>query len=194
VTAAAPDLAAVKAAARRAAFDRRAAAFAALGPDHAGLLADVLAAQAGRVLAAYMPMRTEISPLAAMRAHAATGPVCVPVIIGKGQPLRFARWAPDCAMVAGDFGAQVPAQTDWLEPEVLIVPLVAFDRRGGRLGYGGGFYDRTLAGLRARGPVLAVGFAFAAQEAEALPLEATDQPLDMIVTEAEVIACGALAP
>lgn len=184
------DLTAIKAEARRAAFARRKLAFDALGPDHAGLLADVLAQYAGRVLAGYMPMRTEISPLAAMRDHAATGAVCVPVIQGKGQALRFARWTPDAAMVAGEFGAQVPGQLEWLEPEVLIVPLVAFDRQGGRLGYGGGFYDRTLAGLRARGPVLAVGFAFAAQEAEALPLEATDQPLDMIVTDAEVIACG----
>lgn len=184
------DLTAIKAAARQAAFARRQRAFDALGPDHAALLCDVLAPHAGKVLAGYMAMRTEISPLAAMRAHAATGPVCVPVIQGKGVPLRFARWTPEGAMVDGPFGAQVPAMTEWLEPEVLIVPLVAFDRLGGRLGYGGGFYDRTLAALRARGPVLAVGFAFAAQEAEGLPLEVTDQPLDMIVTEAEVITCG----
>jgi 5-formyltetrahydrofolate cyclo-ligase len=187
------DLTAIKAEARRAAFARRKLAFDALGPDHAGHLADVLALHAGKVLAGYMPMRTEISPLAAMRAHAVTGAVGVPVIQGKGLALRFARWTPDAAMVAGEFGAQVPGHLEWLEPEVLIVPLVAFDRRGGRLGYGGGFYDRTLAGLRARGPVLAVGFAFGAQEAEALPLEATDQPLDLIVTESEVIACGGVA-
>jgi 5-formyltetrahydrofolate cyclo-ligase len=187
------DLSAIKAEARRAAFARRKLAFDALGPDHAGLLRDVLAVHAGQVLAGYMPMRTEISPLAAMRAHAATGAVGVPVIQAQAQPLRFARWSPDCAMVPGAFGAEVPGHLEWVEPAVLIVPLVAFDRRGGRLGYGGGFYDRTLAGLRARGPVVAVGFAFAAQEAEALPLEATDQPLDLIVTEAEVIACGGVA-
>ena len=187
------DLSVIKTEARRAAFARRKLAFDALGPDHAGLLRDVLAVHAGKVLAGYMPMRTEISPMAAMRAHAATGPVCVPVIQAKAQPLRFARWTVDGAMVAGEFGAQVPGHLEWLEPEVLIVPLVAFDRQGGRLGYGGGFYDRTLAGLRQRGPVVAVGFAFAAQEAEALPLEATDQPLDLIVTEAEVIVPGGVA-
>jgi 5-formyltetrahydrofolate cyclo-ligase len=189
------DLTAIKAAARQAAFARRKRAFDSLGPDHADLLTDVVAAHAGKVLAGYMPMRTEISPLGAMRAHAARGSVaggsvCVPIIQAKAQPLRFARWTPDAAMVAGPFGAEVPALLIWQEPAVLIVPLVAFDRRGGRLGYGGGFYDRTLAELRARGPVLAVGFAFAAQEAEDLPLEVTDQPLDMIVTEAEVISCG----
>jgi 5-formyltetrahydrofolate cyclo-ligase len=183
-------LSAVKAAARNAAFARRKAAFDALGPDHAARLCDVLAPYAGQVLAGYMPMRTEISPLSAMVAMAAAGPVCVPVIQGKGLPLRFARWTPEAAMAAGAFGAQVPATLDWQEPAVLIVPLVAFDRAGGRLGYGGGFYDRTLAGLRARGPVLAVGFAFAAQEAEALPLEPTDQPLDLIVTDREVITCS----
>lgn len=187
------DLIAIKAEARRAAFARRKLAFDAIGPDHAGLLADVLAPHRGKVLAGYMPMRTEISPLAAMTRMAAHSPICVPVIEGRGMALRFARWTPDGAMVAGEFGAQVPGSLAWLEPELLIVPLVAFDRRGGRLGYGGGFYDRTLAALRARGPVVAVGFAFAAQEAEALPLEVTDQPLDLIVTEAEVIACGGAA-
>lgn len=181
------DLNAIKAEARRAAFDRRKTAFDAIGPDHAGLLAEVLTPHAGKVLAGYMPMRTEISPMAAMTMMARTSPVCVPVIQGKGLPLRFARWTPEGGMVAGEFGAMVPAVSDWLEPEVLIVPLVGFDRRGGRLGYGGGFYDRTLEALRARGPVLAVGFAFAAQEAAALPLEQTDQPLDLIVTEREVI-------
>lgn len=93
-------------------------------------------------------------------------------------------------MVAGEFGAQIPAVPDWLVPDVLIVPLVAFDRQGGRLGYGGGFYDRTLEQRRAQGPVLAIGFAFGAQEASELPLEPTDQWLDLIVTEAEVIAPG----
>jgi 5-formyltetrahydrofolate cyclo-ligase len=75
----------------------------------------------------------------------------------------------------------------FFEPEVVIVPLVAFDRRGGRLGYGGGFYDRTLELLRSRRATLAIGFAYAAQVAEVLPLEPTDQPLDMIVTETEII-------
>ena len=75
----------------------------------------------------------------------------------------------------------------FFEPEILIVPLVAFDRAGGRLGYGGGFYDRTLELLRAKRATLAIGFAFAAQEASGLPLEPTDQPLDLVVTEKEII-------
>ena len=73
---------------------------------------------------------------------------------------------------------------------MLIVPLLAFDRRGFRLGYGGGFYDRTLAGLRARGAVTAIGFGFAAQEVAEVPAEATDARLDLIVTEAGTISPG----
>ena len=90
-------------------------------------------------------------------------------------------------MVPGEFGAKIPAEGAWMEPEILIVPLVAFNRRGGRLGYGGGFYDRTLEGLRAKRPTLAIGFAYAAQEDDDLPLEPTDQPLDLIVTENGVL-------
>src|SRR5690606_13206435 len=123
----------------------------------AQLLADWLAPHRGKVLAGYMAMRTEIDPTPAMAAH--DGPGCVPVIVAAGQPLRFRQWSPGCRMVAGTFGALVPEEGAWLEPEVLIVPLLSFDRRGFRLGYGGGFYDRTLEGLRARHPVLAVGFA-----------------------------------
>ncbi len=179
---------AAKAEARRAAFARRKAAHEAGHPAPAAHLEAVLEDYRGRPLAGYMPMRTEIDPLPAMAAHDAAGAVVgVPVIMAPATPLRFARWWPGMAMVAGDFGALVPARPEWIEPEVLVVPLVAFDRRGGRLGYGGGFYDRTLAGLRARGPVVAIGFAWAAQEGADLPLEAVDEPLDLIVTESGVI-------
>jgi len=185
------DLAARKAAARAAAFARRKAAHAGTAAAQAGhlsaVLDGVLAGYRGLPLAGYMAMRSEIDPTPAMEAAAAHGPVGLPVIDGPGLPLRFRAWAPGCVMVEGPFKARVPAQGDWIVPQILIVPLVAFDRRGGRLGYGGGFYDRTLAGLRAAGPVLALGFAFAAQEDDALPLEPTDQPLDLIVTEAGVI-------
>lgn len=90
-------------------------------------------------------------------------------------------------METGAFGAKIPSDGDLISPEVLIVPLVAFSRAGGRLGYGGGFYDRTLQALRAKKPTLAIGFAYAAQEQNDLPLEPTDQPLDLIVTEQGVI-------
>lgn len=138
------------------------------------------------VLSGYMPMRNEIDPLPAMRAH--PGPVCVPVIVAKAQPLDFHRWVPDGDMVEGQFKALIPSARDALTPHALIVPLLAFDRAGYRLGYGGGFYDRTLQRLRENGPVLAVGFAFCEQETDHLPRDATDQCLDAIITPSELIA------
>ncbi|SPH18551.1 5-formyltetrahydrofolate cyclo-ligase [Defluviimonas aquaemixtae] len=182
-------LADIKAAARADAFSRRKVAFANRKDSDAARLLTALTGHAGKVLAGYMPMRTEIDCLPAMAAH--KGAVGVPVILGSGRPLKFRGWSPEAVMVPGTFGARVPESGDWLVPEVLIVPLLSFDRRGFRLGYGGGFYDRTLEGLRARGPVTAIGFAFAAQEVDEVPIEATDQPLDLIVTEAETIAPGA---
>lgn len=183
----APALAEIKAAARKAAFARRKSAFETGHPAPAAHLGAVLAGHRGVPLSGYMAMRSEIDPLPAMVEAAAHGPVAVPVIIGRGQPLRFRRWEPGCALVEGPFGALIPETGDWVVPEILIVPLVAFDGRGGRLGYGGGFYDRTLEALRARGPALAIGFAWSAQEDDDLPLEPTDQPLDLIVTETGVI-------
>lgn len=178
----------LKARARDAAFGLRKAAFAAGQGQAAEILADYLAGQAGKVLSGYMPMRTEIDPLPAMTAH--QGVVGVPVIIGKGQALRFREWAPGARMIEGAFKALIPEEGAWVEPQVLIVPLLAFDARGFRLGYGGGFYDRTLERLRARGPVLAVGFAFAAQEVAEVPTDATDQRLDAVVTETGVRVFG----
>lgn len=176
------DMTDPKAAARTAAFARRKVAFSAGQGQAAEILADVLSAHQGKALAGYMPMRTEIDPLPAMSAH--QGLVGVPVIMAAATPLKFREWGPGVAMVAGDFGALIPDEGAWVTPQVVIVPLLAFDSRGFRLGYGGGFYDRTLQRLRAKGPVLAIGFAFAAQEVDAVPTDDFDQRLDLIVTEA----------
>nr|WP_283254916.1 5-formyltetrahydrofolate cyclo-ligase [Marivita sp. GX14005] len=176
---------------RREALARRRAAHEAAGPGSAGVLSSVLAGYRGVPLAGYMPLRNEIDPLPAMAEAAAHGPVGVPVIRAPHQPLVFSRWQPDSDMVEGAFRARVPRREFLMQPEILIVPLVAFSREGGRLGYGGGFYDRTLEMLRKACPVLAIGFAYGAQEMDDLPLEPTDQPLDMIVTERETIDTGA---
>lgn len=177
----------IKTAARQAGFARRKAAYAEDPGTGAGLLSSVLAGYRGVPLSGYMPIRTEINPLPAMAEAAAYGPVGVPVIEAEAAPLKFARWEPEMPMVSGPFGARIPEKPDYFEPEILIVPLVAFDAQGGRLGYGGGFYDRTLERLRANRATLAIGFAYAAQEADRLPLEPTDQPLDLIVTETRII-------
>ncbi len=172
-----------KSAARAAAFARRKQAHALHRDAAAQALAGHLNDLTDQVVAGYLPIRTEADPLAAMTTLAVTNRICVPVIAGKGQPLVFHEWTPDCALVEGPFGVMVPRDGAVLLPEVLIVPLVAFDPRLYRLGYGGGFYDRTLEQLRAWRTTRAIGFAYSAQRAEALPLEPTDQPLDELVTE-----------
>lgn len=152
----------------------------------AAMLGRLLRAEAGRVLAGYLPMRSEADPIPAMMAH--QGPVCVPVVEVRATPLRFRTWTPGAALQPGPLGTHVPATGAWCTPEVMIVPLLAFDARGHRLGYGGGYYDRTLAQLRQqRGRVLAIGFGFAAQELPAVPAGPTDARLDFIVTEAGIL-------
>jgi 5-formyltetrahydrofolate cyclo-ligase len=181
------DLADIKAEARERGMARRRAASEKGHPAPGALLMEVLAPRLGRPFSGYLPMRGEIDPLPAMAEAARHGPVGVPVTPRLGQPLSFRLWTPESVMAEGRFGTRIPAEGGWVVPEVLIVPLVAFDRQGARLGYGGGFYDRTLAMLRATGPVTAIGFAWAAQEDDGLPLEGTDAHLDLIVTESEVI-------
>lgn len=172
-----------KAALRTRARERRAAACSPEGQVRlAQVLSEALVPFAGQPLAGYLPIQSEADPRAVMSDWSA--PVGVPVVEAPARPLSFVRWTPDAALERGAFGVAVPADRQPMEPRVVLVPLLAFDAQGGRLGYGGGFYDRTLALLRARGEVTALGLAFAAQEVAQVPLEPTDAPLDGIVTEA----------
>ncbi|MBE3639904.1 5-formyltetrahydrofolate cyclo-ligase [Mangrovicoccus sp. HB182678] len=181
-------MAAAKAAIRAEAKARRAAAHGSTdpAPAHAALAA-LLGASAGQIVAGYAPIGTEIDPLPALAPLAATHRLCLPVTHGRGRPLSFRAWVPGQALGPAGFGTSAPLEAPELVPRVLVVPLLAFDRLGGRMGYGAGHYDRTLAMLRARGPVQAWGLAYAAQEFDALPQEPTDQPLDGIVTEQGVL-------
>lgn len=176
---------------RRALFARRKAAHAhaaTLDPAANARLADEIRARGARIIAGFRPIRTEIDPTAAMTAlHEEGFQFCAPVVERPGAPLSFREWAPGCEMAEGAFGAAIPAHGAALEPDTVIAPLLGWDRAGGRLGYGGGFYDRTLERLRARGPLLAIGFAYAAQEAPSAMVERFDQPLDLIVTELETV-------
>lgn len=138
----------------------------------------------GDIFTAYVPIRTEINVLPAMNAlHALGKHIAVPVIIENGAPLEFHRWTPEMAMKIGAFGANIPENADELLPDIVLAPLVAFDETGTRLGYGGGFYDRTLETLRKVKPVLFVGIAYSGQEMAELPRDATDIALDAIITE-----------
>ncbi|MDA8585252.1 5-formyltetrahydrofolate cyclo-ligase [Rhodobacteraceae bacterium] len=135
----------------------------------------------------YWPIRTEIDPRPVLKDFATKGPVCLPVTTGYA-PLLFCQWTPDAAMETDGFGVSVPVATPEMLPRTLVIPLLSFDPLGQRLGYGAGHYDRTLERLRALHPVRAIGFAYAAQQCARVPTEPTDQPLDMIVTEAGIIS------
>jgi len=145
----------------------------------------------GAVVSLYFPMRDELDtePLAAALIEEGAR-IALPVVARKKSPLTFRAYAPGDDLIDGSYGELVPAETaEELRPGILVVPLLAFTRAGGRLGYGGGYYDRTLASLRKSGAPLAVGFAFGAQEVDALPLSPLDQPLDWVVTERGAIKC-----
>ncbi|MBG1230870.1 5-formyltetrahydrofolate cyclo-ligase [Aestuariivirga litoralis] len=144
------------------------------------------------VVSAFFPVRSEIDTRPLLGRLAGEGwTTCLPIVIAEGQPLSFRRWLPGEPLDKGFMNIDIPLDTSpEVEPDVLIVPLLAFDRKGFRLGYGGGFYDRTLDKLRAQKKIIAIGAAYAAQEVEEVPHHAHDQHLDFVMTERGVIACG----
>ena len=147
-----------------------------------------LALPGGAIVSAYWPMGDEADPRLLMAALAARGrTLALPRLAAKATPLKFGRWQAGDALVAHSFGMQEPSKTaEEMTPQVLLVPLLAFDAEGYRLGYGGGFYDRTLAALNAKAKPVAVGVAYAGQEVRELPHGTYDYPLDRIVTESGV--------
>lgn len=141
-------------------------------------------------------MAEEIDPRPLLRALGEAGcRLALPALAGEGRPLDFRAWAPGDALFPAALGTREPLQDKpLLEPQVLLVPLLAFDGEGFRLGYGGGFYDRSLALLRGRSDILAVGLAYAAQQVAAVPHDGNDQRLDAMVTEAAVLRFGQASP
>ena len=116
--------------------------------------------------------------------------LALPVVAGKGKPLIMRAWSFGEPLAAGVWGIREPKpEAPEVVPDILIVPLLAFDRRGHRIGYGAGYYDMTIAALRARKPVIAAGIAFAAQEIAEVPTTPRDARLDLVLTEREVIDC-----
>ncbi|MDZ5647539.1 5-formyltetrahydrofolate cyclo-ligase [Nitrospirillum sp. BR 11828] len=153
-------------------------------------------APVGLTVAFYWPVGDEIDPRPLMHRVVATGiKGALPVCQAKGLPLLFRRWWPGTLLSPDIMGVPAPMEEaapggGAVMPDVVLVPLLAFDRRGGRLGYGAGFYDRTLAQLRRERAIQAVGIAFADQELDKVPCDAHDQRLDWIVTERYAVRAG----
>ncbi|MET0879415.1 MAG: 5-formyltetrahydrofolate cyclo-ligase [Tardiphaga sp.] len=143
----------------------------------------------GAIVAGYSPIRSELDPTPLMRALAAHGArLALPVIIARDAPLMFRVWSPADALVAGSMGIlEPPPEAPQLMPDIVLVPLAAFDRAGHRIGYGAGHYDRTFEQLRAIRPFVAVGLAFDVQEIEVVPMQPHDVRLDYVLTETRTI-------
>ena len=148
-----------------------------------------LAIPAGSVVSGFMPMKSEINPLPLMKKLAEAGAqLALPVTGRRGHPLVMRAWRWGEPLASGVWGIREPMpQAEPLDPDILLVPLIAFDRAGARLGYGGGYYDLTLAALRSRKAVIAVGLAYAVQEIAAVPTTPRDAMLDLVLTERETI-------
>ncbi len=142
----------------------------------------------GAVVAGYSPIRSELDPAPLMRKLAEQGAqLALPAITARGQSLRFRLWHPGERLLPGPLGILEPSPAAAeIIPDIVLVPLAAFDRAGHRIGYGAGHYDRTLAHLHKSKGFAAIGLAFAAQEVEAVPALQHDVPLDYVLTEAKV--------
>lgn len=143
----------------------------------------------GTIVSGFFPIRSEINPLPLMRRLAAAGAgLALPVVAGRGKPLILRAYAFGDPLISGQWGIREPA-ADAPEaiPDVMLVPLAAFDRTGHRIGYGAGYYDMTIAKVRALKSVTAIGMAFAAQEIPRVPATPRDERLDLVLTELEVI-------
>jgi 5-formyltetrahydrofolate cyclo-ligase len=186
-----PDTTALKADLRAEALAKRDA----LPPDVRAAAAEAVAtrafpvAVAGKIVSGFMPMRTEINPVPLMRKLAgAAARLALPAIAGRGKPLIMRAYNFGDELARGQWGIREPKpEAPEVAPDILLVPLAAFDRAGHRIGYGAGYYDMTISGLRARKPVLAVGLAFAAQEIREVPATSRDARLDLVLTERETI-------
>jgi 5-formyltetrahydrofolate cyclo-ligase len=177
---------------RKAAFARRDA----LPPAERQAAAEVIAARPfpfsiapGAIVSGFSPLKTEINPLPLLRKLAQAGAkLALPVVAGRGKPLVMRSYAFGQPLNEGVWGIREPKEdAPEVDPDILIVPLAAFDRRGNRIGYGAGYYDMTIARLRSIKPVVAVGIAYAAQEVPEVPITDRDARLDLVLTERDVI-------
>jgi len=187
-----------KRAERTRALVRRAAAFALHGSSAGARLSSCglsfLTPVPGAIVSGFSAISDEIDPAPLMLSLAGEGHrLCLPVMQGKGLPLIFRAWSPGDDMGRVQWGIAEPLpDKPVLDPDIVLVPLLAFDTQGYRLGYGGGFYDRTLERLRGIKPVVAVGVAYDELKVDAVPHLHYDQPLDWVLTPSGPLRCSGL--
>jgi 5-formyltetrahydrofolate cyclo-ligase len=142
----------------------------------------------GTIVSGYAPIRGEVDPVPLMRRLAAQGArLALPAVMARGKSLAFRAWSPGDRLMLGPLGIPEPSPAAAeIIPDIMLVPLAAFDRAGHRIGYGAGHYDFTLAHVRKLKAVVAIGLAFAAQEIEVVPALAHDVALDYVLTETKV--------
>jgi 5-formyltetrahydrofolate cyclo-ligase len=148
-----------------------------------------LAITPATIISGFMPLKSEINPLPLLQKLAEAGArLALPAIAGRGKPLIMRAWEFGAPLDRGQWGIREPKpEAPEVEPDILLVPLLAFDREGFRLGYGAGYYDMTIHRLRGLKPVTAVGVAFAAQEVPKIPTTPRDERLDLVLTERQII-------
>lgn len=144
---------------------------------------------AGAIVSGYSPMKSELNPVPLMRELSDAGAqLALPVVQGRGKPLIMRAWTFGAPLASGVWGIREPtADAPEVFPDIMLVPLATFDRTGHRIGYGAGYYDMTITRIRAMKNVIAIGLAFAAQESDKVPAEPHDAPLDLLITERDVI-------
>jgi 5-formyltetrahydrofolate cyclo-ligase len=168
----------------------------ALAPAERQAAAETIAARAfplditpGTIVSGFSPMKSEISPLPLLRKLGNAGAqLALPAIARRGHPLIMRAWTFGAPLKSGQWGIREPtAEAAEVAPDILLVPLAAFDRAGHRIGYGAGYYDMTIRSLREKKPVVAIGLAFAVQEIPQVPATERDERLDLVLTEREII-------
>lgn len=144
-----------------------------------------------KIVSGFMPYRSEIDTTGLLTVLADAGhTTCLPVVIGAGEPLLFRQWRPGDKTTNGAWDIPVPLPTSQeVDPDILLVPMLAFDAYGFRLGYGGGFYDRTIEKLRQMKDIIAIGVAYSAQQVTNVPHAEHDQKLDWVLTEKGPMKC-----
>jgi 5-formyltetrahydrofolate cyclo-ligase len=182
----------VKAAVRREAIAKRDA----IPPEERARAAEIIAGRAfpvpvtpGVVVSGFIPLNNEIDVRPLLRKLAQTGAnLALPVVVARSEPLIMRAWEFGMPLKAGGWGiSEPPPHAPEVLPDILLVPLLAFDRTGNRIGYGAGYFDKTINSLRAQKTVTAIGIAFAAQEIAQVPVTSRDARLDLVLTEREVL-------